>query len=140
MNAEIPSTSRRIIALNRDLFFGVRLKQLGAGLGYAVDLAPDAGRFLELMHEHGVALGIIDINASPDWSAITNDPRREARPPILAFGPHLDVEGLRAAKRAGVTRVVSNGQFHRDPAGLIARYAGGQVNDTDLDEAESDMH
>ena len=42
--------------------------------------------------------------------------------PTLAFGPHVDVEGRRAAKAAGVTRIVSNGQFHSDMAGLIERY------------------
>jgi len=125
----------RIVALNRDLFFGVRLRQLGATLGYAVELASDAARFLDMIHADGVALGIIDINAGPDWSLIASDPRAAARPPILAFGPHLDVDGLRAAKEAGITRVVSNGQFHRDPAALIARYAAGSpAGDRDVEE------
>jgi hypothetical protein len=125
MDSAMPSANRRIVALNRDLFFGVRLKQLGASLGYAVEIVPDAARFLNLLRGEGVALGIIDINASPDWALISADPLPGSRPPILAFGPHMDVEGMRSAKAAGVTRVVSNGQFHRDPAGLIARYAGG---------------
>jgi hypothetical protein len=42
---------------------------------------------------------------------------------VLAFGPHMDVEAFRAAKDAGVTRVVSNSQFHRNMANLIERYA-----------------
>ncbi|MDF3015147.1 MAG: hypothetical protein K0R44_372, partial [Thermomicrobiales bacterium] len=42
--------------------------------------------------------------------------------PTLAFGPHVDIEGRRAAKAAGVTRIVSNGQFHTDTVGLIERY------------------
>lgn len=117
------SGAQRIVALNRDLFFGVRLKQLGASLGYSVELVPDAARFIEQLHGGSVALGIIDINASPDWSLIGAEAANDARPPILAFGPHLDVDGLRAAREAGVTRVVSNGQFHRDAADLIRRYA-----------------
>lgn len=113
----------RIVALNRDLFFGVRLKQLGAALGYSVELTPDATQFIHRLAGGDVALGIIEINAAPDWSVIAAETHAGTHPPILAFGPHLDVDGLRAAKEAGVTRVVSNGQFHRDAAELIARYA-----------------
>ena len=140
MEAKPPPVDKRIVALNRDLFFGVRLKQLGASLGYAVAIAPDAERFVELMHEAGVTLGIIDINASPDWTAIASDPKAAVRPPTLAFGPHKDVEGLRAAKAAGVTRVVSNGQFHKDAAGLISRYAGGETNVEADNPEELDEH
>ena len=52
-----------------------------------------------------------------------------ARPVILilnrdlSFGPHKDVDGFRAAKRGGATRVVSNGDFHRDMTGFVRRYA-----------------
>lgn len=113
----------RIVALNRDLFFGIRLKQLGSALGYQVDLIADAGSFLTKLREGNVALGIVDIGAGPDWSAIAADAELGPRPPILAFGAHKDADGLRAAKQAGVTRVVSNGQFHRDAASLIRRYA-----------------
>ena len=42
---------------------------------------------------------------------------------VLAFGPHMDVEKMRAAKDAGVTRTISNSQFHRNMAELIERYA-----------------
>jgi len=136
VSLEQATATPRIVALNRDLFFGVRLKQLGESLGYAVELVPDAGRFLTALHARGAQLGIIDINARPDWSLIAADPEVANRPPIMAFGPHLDVEGLRAAKEAGVTRVVSNGQFHRDPAALITRYAAGGAGATDGDDGE----
>ena len=43
--------------------------------------------------------------------------------PILAFGPHKDVEGFRSAKAAGVTRVVANGEFSRSLPDLVRRYA-----------------
>ncbi|MCC6705112.1 MAG: hypothetical protein IT334_09550 [Thermomicrobiales bacterium] len=112
-----------IVVLNRDVFFGARLKQLGRDLGYAVEIAPDASAFRSRLSGDSVVLGIIDINARPDWSVIAGESVETRRPPVLAFGPHLDVEGLRAAKAAGVTRVVSNGQFHRDAAELIRRYA-----------------
>ena len=50
--------------------------------------------------------------------------------PVLAFGSHLDVDGRRAAKAAGVTRVLSNGDFHRDMVPLVQRYAKSVLNAT----------
>ena len=43
--------------------------------------------------------------------------------PIIAFGPHKDVDALREAKRAGLTRVMSNSQFHARTVEMIQRYA-----------------
>jgi polyribonucleotide nucleotidyltransferase len=54
------------------------------------------------------------------WDSITAT--REQDVPVLVFGPHKDVEGLRAAKQAGVSRVVANSQFHREMPVLIERY------------------
>ena len=125
MSTSSPDPDRRIVALNRDVFFGVRLKQLGHQLGFAVAIAADADDFLGGLANEKAVLGIIDINAGPDWNVIADRAATRELPPILAFGPHLDVDGLRAAKAAGVTRVVSNGQFHRDAAELIVRYAKG---------------
>jgi hypothetical protein len=42
--------------------------------------------------------------------------------PTLGFGSHVDIETRRAAKSAGVTRIVSNSEFHRDMPALISRY------------------
>jgi hypothetical protein len=130
------SNARRIVALNRDVFFGVRLKQLGRELGYEVEIAPDAEAFLELLGTTKTDLGIIDVNALPDWNIIAGGIGRVSTPPILAFGPHLDVEGLRAAKAAGVTRVVSNGTFHREAASLIARYAVGETSERESEDGQ----
>jgi hypothetical protein len=43
--------------------------------------------------------------------------------PSLGFGSYTDVETRRAAKAAGLTRIVANSEFHRDAAALIQRYA-----------------
>jgi hypothetical protein len=43
-------------------------------------------------------------------------------PPVLGFGSHTDVETRRAAKAAGVHRIVSNGQFNADMAGYVQKY------------------
>jgi hypothetical protein len=119
----LEASTPRIAVLNRDVFLGVRLTQLGHQLGCAVTIAPDTEAFLKLLESPEHVLGIIDINARPDWDVLAEGISGAPLPPILAFGPHLDVDALRLAKAAGVTRVVSNGTFHRDAAALITRYA-----------------
>ncbi len=122
-----PATTRgHIVVLNRDLFFGVRIGNGLRGLGYEVTFAPDAPAFATAVRAATppAVLGIVDLSAGPDWAAIAALTADHAVvTPVLVFGAHKDVEGLRAAKSAGVTRVVSNGDFHRDTAGIVARYA-----------------
>jgi len=113
----------RIVLLNRDLFFGVRIRQVGAAMGYVVEITPKTDLFIERVKSEDVVLGVIDIAATPDWELLASAIASGDLAPILAFGPHKDVDGLRSAKQAGVTRVVSNGDFHKDPGGLMQRYA-----------------
>ena len=113
----------RIVLLNRDLFFGVRIRQVGAAIGYFVEITPKTDLFIERLKSEDVVLGVIDIAATPDWELLASAIASGDLAPILAFGPHKDVEGLRSAKQAGVTRVVSNGDFHKNPGGLMQRYA-----------------
>ena len=111
--------------LNRDLFFGVRIGNTLRSLGYDPRFARNTTAFAVLLRgEPPPVLGVIDLSAGPDWDVIktlTSDPTLKI--PILLFGAHKDVNGLRAAKAAGVTRVVSNGDFHRDMVELVRRYA-----------------
>ena len=119
------TTLGRIVVLNRDLFFGVKIGNQLRGLGYDVAFAKETAGFVtRLRDEPKPVLGLIDMNAGVDWEAVSSL-MGEGGPgaPILAFGSHLDVDGRRAAKAAGVTRVLSNGDFHRDMVAFVKRYA-----------------
>jgi hypothetical protein len=119
------STLGRIVVLNRDLFFGVKIGNQLKALGYEVLFAKETAGFASRLREDPrPVLGVIDMNAGVDWEAVSplmGDDGPGA--PVLAFGSHLDVDGRRAAKAAGVTRVLSNGDFHRDMVALVRRYA-----------------
>ena len=119
----IDQSAQTIVVLNRDLFFGIRLNQLLKQLGFRPVLAKTQESFVADLGAEDVALGIIDINFGPDWDGIAETIAGGKQPPIIAFGPHLDVDGLRSAKKAGVTRVFSNGDFSKDTAAIITRYA-----------------
>jgi hypothetical protein len=114
------------IILNRDLLFGSRIRGALASLGLEARFVATTDQFVGALSEQpeSVAIGVIDMNGVVSWDAM-----REALSavdgrlaPTLAFGPHVDMESRRAAKAAGVTRIVSNSQFHSDMMGLIDRY------------------
>jgi PleD family two-component response regulator len=116
-------TQSAVVVLNRDLFFGVRIANALRARGYRVEIAPTPQRFAELLREIDPVLGIIDMAAVPDWKPLkemASEP--EIATPLLAFGPHKDIAAFRSAKEAGIDRVVSKGDFHRDMLGLVERY------------------
>ena len=114
------------VVLNRDLLFGSRIRSALARLGLESRFVATAEQFADALSgdPNSVAIGIIDMNGAISWDVIREAQSKEdaGAVPTLAFGPHVDIEGRRAAKTAGVTRIVSNGQFHTDMAGLIERY------------------
>jgi hypothetical protein len=118
---------RRILFLNRDLMTGIKVANTAAALGFAIERCSDSQVFSERLQDASSpwALAIIDMNLAIDWGVIGALLQAEdSLPPILGFGPHVDVEGRKAAKSAGLTRIVSNGDFHRQMPNLIERYAG----------------
>jgi hypothetical protein len=117
-----------IVVLNRDLMFGSRIAAAARSLGLETRFVRDLPGLTTALAVPGTppALAVIDMNAAIDWGAMADlIAAAGGRVPFLGFGPHVDVAGRRAAKGAGLTRIVSNGDFHRDTAGLIARYAHG---------------
>jgi hypothetical protein len=114
------------IVLNRDLLFGSRIRSALVALGLNGQFVANSEEFVQALKEHrdSAAIGIVDMNGLVSWevlgAAIAS--ADDALPPTLAFGPHVDAQGRRAAKAAGISRVVSNGQFHSDMPGLIDRY------------------
>lgn len=113
-----------VVVLNRDLLFGSRIASTVRTLGYDPTFVPTTAAFCEAVRAATPALAIIDMNGQVDWPLVASLVEEVGGgTPLLAFGPHVDVNGRRAAKAAGVGRIVSNGDFHRQMAELIARYA-----------------
>jgi FixJ family two-component response regulator len=111
------------LVLNKDIFFGVKIGNALRQQGFEVIFRPATDAFVATARAERPGLGIIDLNLQPDWDAIAAFVAEAGEEmPILVFGSHLDVDGLRAAKSAGVARVVSNGEFHRNMIELVNRY------------------
>ncbi len=124
--AEPEADLGEVAVLNRDLLFGARIANTLRALGYRVGIDGTTAAFADRLRatRPPAVLAIVDMGVGVDWDtvrALTADP--DVATPILAFGPHKDIDGRRAAKAAGVDRLVSNGEFHRDMVGLVRRYA-----------------
>ncbi|MGI8476320.1 MAG: hypothetical protein ACR2OO_08135 [Thermomicrobiales bacterium] len=135
-NLAAEGTRRGVVVLNRDAFFGIRIGNVLRALGYDVTFVKDAATFSERCRaaDHAPFIGVVDINADVDWSeigAFTVDPTTTT--PLLAFGSHLDIAGRRAAKTAGVRRVVTNGEFHQNMVELVGRYGRDSASTADID-------
>ena len=122
--AQTESTGPPVLVLNKDLFFGVTIANVLRALGYT----PQAVRSTTVLASGlqaapGAALLIVDIAAVDDWEALKDAVTGAPAIPAIAFGSHTNVEGLRSAKRIGMARVFSNGEFHRTMGNIITRYA-----------------
>jgi hypothetical protein len=113
------------IVLNRDLLFGSHIRGALKSLGLEPRFVRDTEHFVAALEsERGAAvIGVIDMNGAVDWDSLRTALAQPAQTtPTLAFGPHTDAVNRRAAKAAGVSRIVTNGQFQQDMASLIDRY------------------
>ncbi len=113
---------QRVAVLSRDLMFGSRIRASLRPIGYDVTIVNDVLALVELLESKNPvsSLGIVDFNFPVDWGDVKG--AVETGVPILAFGPHTDVDAFRSAKAAGVARVVSNGEFSRTLPELARRY------------------
>lgn len=121
-----PGTAGLVAVLSRDLFFGMRIRTSLRQLGYAVAIAQDVPTFSRHLSngDQRANLGLVDFNYPVDWPAIA--PLMAFGVPVIAFGPHKDIEGFKAARAAGVTRTIANGEFSRSLPDLARRYATPQ--------------
>lgn len=113
----------KIVVLIRDLFFSVKVRNELANAGYEPLLVKREPELLSTVESSNPALVLLDLNAKPDWKTLEPLLQRESGTPVLAFGPHKDVEARRTAQAAGVTRVVTNQQFHKNLQEYVGRYA-----------------
>ena len=117
------SAGGAIVVFNRDLFFGVRIANALRTRGHAVEILGASAAVADRLGAPPLpVLVIVDLAAGPEWDRIA-PAAAAAGVPILAFGPHTDVAARRAAKAAGVARLVSNGEFHQQLIALVERYA-----------------
>lgn len=119
------SATRRVVVLSRDLFFGMRIRNALKQMGFATVLTKTEAEFeAAITSEPSLpVLALIDFNHAVHWRAIATMVEAYADLPVLAFGAHTDTASFKAAREAGVTRVISNGAFSQQLPELVEKYA-----------------
>lgn len=114
-----------VVALVKDLFFSVKLGNEVRRAGFTPRIVKSVDEFREAVAQPRVALGVIDLGAHLEADALKllAGEAQTAGVPVIAFGPHKDVDALRDAQRAGLARVMANSLFHAQAAEMIRRYA-----------------
>ncbi len=121
---DTPSTAT-VVALVNDLFFSVRLGNQIKQAGFTPKIVKSAEEFRSAVTAGTVVLGVIDLGAKLDadtLQAIVSS-ASQIDVPVIAFGPHKDVDALKAAQAAGIDRVMANSVFHGQTIEMIQRYA-----------------
>jgi DNA-binding response OmpR family regulator len=119
-------TQPKIVVMIRDLFFSVKVRNELTNAGYEPLLVKREPELLSTVEASNPSLVLLDLGTNPDWQTLEPLLENESAPPILAFGPHKDIEGRREAQAAGVTRVVTNQQLHKDLVGYVVRYISNE--------------
>lgn len=117
-------SSLRILALEKDLFFAVRIRDTLRHHAMEVRTVRTMAAFEQALaaeDEPAPALVIVNIaNQGVDWAEAIRQAREHGYP-VLAFGSHMDLDARARAIEAGAQRVVANSKFASDMPGLVRR-------------------
>lgn len=106
-----------ILALVTDLFFVSRIQEAAKSFGVEVEwltAAETDAEFVARLERTQPALIILDLNTSlpwPHWIPAAKGKYVTKRIPWLAFGAHVNVRRLRAARHIGADKVVPKSEF-----------------------------
>lgn len=115
----------KIVAWIRDLFFAVRARDVAAASGCHLTLVKSAAELESILREQPPALAIVDL--SVPGLPVGEIVAAAGSVPVLAFGPHMDVAAWKAARAAGVARVVANSTFANRLPLLLNEFVGAPV-------------
>ena len=115
------SETKKILLLEKDLFFIVKVRDTLGYAGYETQVARSAEDFARKLAAAMPALAIVHTGlAGVDWEQVIRQ-AKAAQVPTLAFGSHIDLESQQAARRAGADRVISNSKLAQDLPGIVER-------------------
>ena len=116
------------LLLSRDLIFTSKITGTARELGHQVRVAGNTALALAMIEQWRPKVVFVDLGAGE----LVNMPalvafQKAAGPgtPFVAFGSHVDVEALDAAKSAGCDPVMPRSKFSAELPDLIRRYFEG---------------
>jgi DNA-binding response OmpR family regulator len=131
--------TRHILALEKDLFFSVKMRDTLRHYDMIVTTVRTLPAFeqrLATIGEERPVLTIVNTaTTGVDWEAAIRQARSNGLP-VLAFGSHMDLEARAKALAAGAQRVVANSKFTSDMPGLVERMLHEPLADEATDETD----
>ena len=128
-----------ILYLAADLLWATRIRSTADSIGIPARPARTLDMLVARLADSPVRGVVIDLEGENSLALIAHLRRPDASPVeksarIVAWGPHVEVAKLRAAKAAGAAAVMARGAFARQlPAILKELEEGGAVQD-DVEE------
>lgn len=120
------SAPHTVLAVTSDLTFRSRIDVTLRHAGIAVRFVNAAGLSAALL-DSPASLLLVDYSALDDsaWEAIRamKSGAPAARVPLVAYGPHMDLQGRDRAMQAGADEVVANSQIATQLVEIIRRHA-----------------
>ena len=117
-----PNAPKPALLLDNDLFFSVKVTDTLKHAGYATTTLRGAEAFARaLSGEQQWTLALVNTAANRiDWRAAIVAASR-AHIPVIAYGPHVDLQAADEARNLGATVAVSNSRLASDLPGIVAR-------------------
>ncbi len=124
------ATRAPVAALVQDLFFSSKIGETLRHLGYPAFVTGRVDDFEDQVRREPPGLALVDLGLrGVDWVGAIQRLRATqelADLPIIAFGPHRDLDLRERALEAGCTEVVANSKFVTDLPRLVERYTGAR--------------
>ncbi len=115
-------TPQRAVVLTAELIVESRIRAAATTAGWTVAPAPTGPAALDAIAAHRPALVIVDVSApGADIPAILAAAGTSSI--VVAFGRHTNPLALQAARRAGIDRVLTQGELSPALPALFARPA-----------------
>ncbi len=129
----------RILALEKDLFFSVKIRDTLRHHAMDVTTVRALPAFeQQLATDEKPALVLINTAIQGvDWEAAIRLTKAQTIP-VLAFGSHMDLEARAKALQAGAAKVVANSKFTSDMVGLVTRMIATSADSTEQAQEEEE--
>ncbi len=115
------SETKKVLLLEKDLFFIVKVRDTLSHAGYETQVARSAEDFARKLAANTPALAIVHTGlAGVNWEQVISE-AKAAQVPTLAFGSHIDLEAQQAARRAGADRVIANSKLANNLTAIVER-------------------
>ena len=121
----LPDAAARpaIVVLAPDLFFAARFEDVIRAQGGQPVIVNTPDEFIAAVDAHYPVLALLDLNAADGWQTALQ--RIKLRPatrqvPVVAFGSHVEVDILRAARAAGADHAWPRSKLMGDLPKVIA--------------------